>query len=192
MRVSFQLRKADLWEKFSHIKLNLRRSFSFSCAHINSSLHANSRSKRKKLKTISQRKAETKGRKKTWRNYNEKQFGWKREKWRMEDAFGEGSKKKALLLHYDKHENNFPPIFSIKRIAFFISCCFFSLPSLGKASSLAIDAKAAAAVVVIGVLEIEIAFYSSASSKASRLSRVDEMEMKTFMNNGTTLEISAF
>lgn len=30
-------------------------------------------------------------------------------------------KEKTLLLHYDKHENNFPPIFSIKIIAFFIS-----------------------------------------------------------------------
>lgn len=29
--------------------------------------------------------------------------------------------KKSLLLHYDKHENNFPPIFSIKIIAFSLS-----------------------------------------------------------------------
>ena len=61
---------------------------------------------------------------KTWRNYNEKQFG-RRKKMKNGRVFWKGRerKKKTLLLHYDKHENNFPPIFSIKIIAFLISFC---------------------------------------------------------------------
>jgi hypothetical protein len=94
----------------------------------------------------------------------------------MEDSSEKEEKEKTLLLHYDKHENNFPPIFSIKIIAFFISfclifagevccCCFFLL---------------------LACLKLKSLLPSKPSSKEPR---VDEMEMKTFIK---TLEISAF
>lgn len=66
--------------------------------------------------------------------------------------------EKTLLLHYDKHENNFPPIFSIKIIAFFIS-----FPHPREAGAFAIDA-----IIVVGVLEIEIAFCRGLETLDSR------------------------
>lgn len=94
-------------------------------AHINSSASCQKAKPSKEIKTHFAREA---GERKKWRNYNEKQFGEEEgKKWRMEASEKE---RNSLLLHYDKHENNFPPIFSIKIIAFFACCAFHSSETL--------------------------------------------------------------
>lgn len=96
----------------------------------------------------------------------------KNEEWKP--LFEKGRrKKKSLLLHYDKHENNFPPIFSIKIIASLFISLYSSLSSILGETRQGFAA-AASVIVVVGVLEIENAFFFV----YSRLLRADEMEMK--------------
>lgn len=86
-------------------------------------------------------------------------------------------KKKSLLLHYDKHENNFPPIFSIKIIAFF---AFYSLALiLGETR----QGFAAAAADVVGVACLKL---------KSAVSVLETLERSMEMKHSERAQISAF
>lgn len=76
-------------------------------------------------------------------------------------------KKKSLLLHYDKHENNFPPIFSIKIIAFFaFYSAYFSLSSSEKRAKALL-----LLLLLVACLKLKSVFLCARDSWA-------EMEMK--------------